>query len=655
METTMRSKLAIAITLWGWLYPISWLATRTVENESYDFDLNTSSVLLFAIPFVYTFLGYLVNEMGKTSRRLKQPAEDHRDVSQSVQLFKKALETMQLGVTITDLQGKIIYSNPADAEMHGYDVEEVEGKEVRIFAPSETWHPMPVETIRAMKRWRRESINIRKDGSGFPVMLMSDVVADAEGNAMGLITTCEDITPRKDFEKKIVNLAHYDILTSLPNRYLFHDRLTKAAEFSCRYGRTMAVLFIDLDHFKKINDNFGHSTGDQLLQRVAERLAKCVRASDSVARLSTDTAGSIVARFGGDEFTILLPEIAGREDLVKIARRILHSLSLPVSLGERELFVQASIGIALCPADGADVETLLKKADMAMFCAKESGRNSFHFYSDSMRDAKSKRYEIESDLRKALERNEFQLFYQPQIDIRTRKITGFEALLRWVQPGSVVVPPAAFIDIAEETGLIVPIGDWVIRNACEQVRTWLAAGFNSVAATVNISGIQLQQEGFVRTVSHILGEAGFDPRHLQLELTETAAMQRIAETLAKLVDLRTMGLGLSLDDFGTGYSSLNYLKRFPLTTLKIDQSFVRDLIHDDRTAAITKAIIMLGHGLNLTVIAEGVETVSQASFLCKHGCDGIQGFLICEPLDAVQTTEVLKEEDPFPHLLVIDH
>lgn len=644
----MKSKLAVVIALCGWLFPIVWLLLRKVEEQGYaTYERKVFFVLIVVIPFVFTILGYLVNEREKTLARLKDSESGHRTIAQSLQLFKKTLETMQLGVTITDLQGTIIYSNPADAEMHGYTAEELQGKDVRIFSPSEMWHPMTEETIRSMRRWRRESINKRKDGGIFPVMLMSDVVTDAEGKGVGVITSCEDITPRKDFEEKIISLAHYDTLTNLPNRYLFHDRLAKAVASAYRYKRMMAILFIDLDHFKKINDTFGHGTGDKLLQRVADRLAICVRTSDSVARFSMDQPENVVARFGGDEFTVLLSEIASQGDAAKIAQRILDVMSRPLRVDERELFINASIGIALCPRDGSDVETLLRKADMAMFCAKESGRNSSQFYSDSMRDAKAERYSIESELRKAIERKEFQLYYQPQIDTFTGKITGVEALLRWERSDSMVISPSTFIDIAEETGLIIPIGEWVIRTACEQAKMWHTAGLDPVIVTVNISSIQFRQEGFVSTVSRILSDIGLDPRHLLFELTETVIMQRTEDALLKLVELRAMGLGLSIDDFGTGYSSLNYLRRFPLTTLKIDQSFVKDITYDTHSAAITKSIITLGHGLNLRVIAEGVETKPQAAFLGENGCDGMQGFLICRPLNVAQTTELLRKGDPF--------
>ncbi len=652
LEKIVRSRLALALTLWGWLFPISLLVVETIETDWLQvYERTAFPVLIVIIPFVYTFLGYLVHERGKTLARLKTSEKSCRAVAQSLQLFRKTLETMQLGVTITDLQGNIIYSNPADAAMHGYTVEELQGKAARIFAADELGEPMAEERIKAMRRWRRESTNKRKDGTTFPVMLMSDVVTDADGNAVGVITTCEDITPRKNFEERIISLAHYDALTSLPNRYLFHDRMTRAVTSAHRYERMMAVLFTDLDHFKKINDTFGHGTGDRLLQLVADRLTGCVRTTDSVARISADCEGNIVARFGGDEFVILLSEIGHPGDATKIARRMLDALSRPFDIDERELFINASIGIALCPRDGADVETLMRHADMAMFCAKESGRNGFQFYNDSLSDARSRRYSVEGELRKALERDEFKLYYQPQVDIFTGEIIGFEALLRWVKPDSTVILPGAFIHIAEEAGLIIPIGNWAIRNACGQIKAWRAAGFDPVPVTVNISAIQFSQDGFVGTVSDILKDTEIDPRHLQLELTETTLMDRTEDAISKLGRLRAMGLGLSIDDFGTGYSSLNYLMRFPLTTLKIDQSFVKEVNCNDHCAAITKSIITLGHGLKLTVIAEGVETEEQLSFLCKNGCDGMQGFLISEPMDAPSATTLLDRRDPFRHIM----
>lgn len=644
----MKPKLSLAITLCGWLFPVAWLLLYRLEERLYVgvYEIKAFNVLVLLVPFVYTIIGYFVYEREKNFTRLKKSEVEYRLLSQELQLYSKALETMQLGVTLTDLEGKIIYSNPADLSMHGYDGDDIRGRSVNIFAPNTIWNPMTAEKIKMMKRWRRESVNVRKDGSKFPVMLMSDVVMDFAGNPVGVVTTCEDITHRKDYEAKILSLAHYDSLTSLPNRFLFQDRMSVAIAAASRQRQMLAVLFLDLDQFKKINDTLGHSTGDKLLEHVGRRLGKCVRPSDSVARFSTDPELHMLARFGGDEFTILLPGINQAEDAEKIAQRILDVLTKPFIIDDRELFINASIGIALYPRDGVDNETLLRKADMAMFHAKESGRKNFHFYCDSMMALKSERYSIESELRKALERNEFRLVYQPQIDIPTGRIMGFEALLRWLRSGN-EVSPNAFMSVAEETGLIVPIGDWVVRTACEQIKCWQEAGFDSlsVAVTVNISVIQYRQDGFVKAIAAILKEVGVDPRHLHLELTETTLMERTEEAIIKLGELRSMGLGISIDDFGTGYSSLNYLKRFPLTILKIDQSFVKEVNFDKQSAAITKSIIELGHGLNLTVIAEGVETKEQAEFLIENGCDGLQGYFISRPLSVEGATELLKKGD----------
>ncbi|MEW6003252.1 MAG: EAL domain-containing protein [Nitrospirota bacterium] len=598
-------------------------------------------ILIILIPFIYTFLGYLVNEREKYLIRLKESEEKHRTLSQSLVLFRKTFETMQLGVTITDLQGKILYTNQADAAMHGYTVEELIGKDVRLFAPPEMSNPMTAERIESFGRWRRESINKRKDGSTFPVMLMSDVVKDINSQTIGIITTCEDITTRKQFEDQIIYLAYHDTLTSLPNRYLLKDRLRQAIAMAKQHNQIVAILFLDLDHFKGINDTFGHDMGDMLLKAIADRIAKFVRAGDTVARLSTESLENTVARLGGDEFIILLTEINIEQDAAAVAQRVLDMLSEPFTIGNNEIFINASIGISLYPHDGEDIDTLLKKADIAMYHTKDMGRNSFHFYSESMNIAISERYAIESKLRKALERNEFQLFYQPYVDVSNGRIIGLESLIRWIQIDSMEeVLPNMFIPIAEETGLIVPIGEWVIRTACTQNKAWHTAGFEPMPVTVNISGIQFRRKDFVETVAQILSEVSLDPQYLELELTESTIMQKTEETVDKFKKLKAMGVRISIDDFGTGYSSLSYLKRFPLSTLKIDRTFIQDVDKDNAT--IAKAIIALGHSLNLKVIAEGVETKQQAAFLSEHDCDGMQGCLISAPLDANKITGLLK-------------
>lgn len=390
----MKSRLGLGIAACGWLFAIFLLAYRQLELKGYlgDYEATAFYALLIFIPFVYTFLGYMVAEREHILERLRESEEDLKNSIQSLQLFEKTLETMQLGVTVVNSEGKIIYCNPADAEMHGYSVDELTGQEARIFAHSELQQPMTKEQIKEIKSWRRECINIRKDGSIFPVILMSDVIVDAEGDAIGVITICEDITCRKQFEEKIANLSYYDTLTSLPNRFLFSDRMKIAIAVAARHERMMALLFIDLDHFKRVNDTFGHGMGDRLLQKVADRLTKCIRISDSVGRLSLITDENLVARFGGDEFIVLLSEVEQLQEVEIVARRIIDVLSEPLWLDDRELFINASVGIALFPRDGTDFETLMRKADMAMFYAKESGRNGYYFYSDSLRTMKSARY-----------------------------------------------------------------------------------------------------------------------------------------------------------------------------------------------------------------------------------------------------------------------
>lgn len=639
----MKSKLAIAITLWGWLFFSISITFKFIEYSIYE--LYAFYVLILLIPFVYTFLGYLVNEREKYLISIKESEEKHRILSESLQLFKKTFETMQLGVTITDLRGKILYVNPADAEMHGYKVDELINKEVRIYAPPELSNPMSLEKIESLTSWQRESINKMKDGSTFPVTLISGVVKDTNGKNIGIITTCEDITRRKKFEEQITHMAYHDALTNLPNRYLFEDRLRQAIALAKNHERIMAILFVDIDHFKNINDSLGHNSGDMLLKDIADRLTKYVRASDSIARFGTEGSENTVARLGGDEFTILLTEITKVQDAATVAQRAIDMISQPFKIGDREIFINVSIGISLYPQDAEDVETLLRKADTALYHAKNMGRNGFQFYSESMNVAISERYDIESKLRKALDRKELQLFYQPQVDIVTGRIIGLESLIRWFQIDSKKIPPNTFIPVAEATGLILPIGEWVIRTACEQNKAWQTSGLEPIPVAVNISGVQFQRKNFVEIVAKILAETNLNPQYLELEFTEGTIMQKTKETMEKFNDLRALGVRISIDDFGTGYSSLSYLKLFPISTLKIDQTFIHDIPIDKDNISITKAIIALGHSLNLRVIAEGVETKQQLDFLLKQGCDAMQGYFISMPLDIHAITKFLKERE----------
>ncbi|HQU15580.1 MAG: hypothetical protein B7Z66_00850 [Chromatiales bacterium 21-64-14] len=430
-------------------------------------------------------------------------------------------------------------------------------------------------------------------------------------------------------EKRVNHLAYHDPLTDLPNRQRFADQLEQSTDLARRRGQPLALLFLDLDRFKLINDSLGHGAGDLLLQSVAQRLTACVR------------KGDIVGRLGGDEFTVIVEGVASAQEAALIAQKVLVVLAEPFMLDSREVFVTASIGIALYPFDGGDHGTLLKNADVAMYRAKDYGRNNYQFYTAEMSARAMERLELENDLRRALERNEFLLHYQPQVHLASGEIIGLEALIRWHHPDLGMVPPADFIQPAEETGLIVPIGEWVLFSACQQARAWQDAGHQRVRVAVNLSGRQLKQRDLVDTVRGVLSDTGLDPKWLELELTESSIMQNDKLTRSTLWELHDMGVRLSIDDFGTGYSSLSYLKRFPIDTLKIDRSFVRDITTDPDDAAIATAIIAMAHNLKLDVVAEGVETVEQRQFLQDRGCDAIQGYLVSRPVPAAMLDQML--------------
>lgn len=427
-------------------------------------------------------------------------------------------------------------------------------------------------------------------------------------------------------------IATHDVLTDLPNRQLFQERLDYALTEARRNRHRVALLFLDLDRFKLTNDTLGHAAGDRLLQSVAERLAGCIR--------STDTA----ARLGGDEFTVIIPAVQRSQDVARIANKILDALSRPFDQEGIELFITASIGISVFPSDGLDTETLLKNADIAMYRAKANGRNNFQFYTPSMNAKALERMELEYSLRQALDRGEFVLHYQPQVDVRSNHIIGMEALLRWKHPSLGMLMPSEFVPLAEETGLIVPIGDWVLRTACSQVRQWLDRGLPAVSVAVNFSARQFQRQSPVKTVTRVLSDTGLDPQFLELELTESVVMRDAEAASATLRQLKQIGIHLSIDDFGTGYSSLAHLKRFPLEKLKIDKLFVHSLNEDPSDRAITSAIIAMAHSLQLMPVAEGVETLSQLEALRILACDNMQGFLFSGAVTAAAAGRLLESK-----------
>ena len=438
---------------------------------------------------------------------------------------------------------------------------------------------------------------------------------------------------RKQAEESLEQLAHYDAVTDLPNRTLFHDRLNRALAWANRNDEKIALMFIDLDRFKQINDTLGHEAGDVLLQTAAERLKNCVRDEDTVARL------------GGDEFTIILRQIHAEDDAGFVARKCLETLAQPIQLNGREVFVSGSIGITVAPADGSEPETLLKNADTAMYQAKHRGRDNFQFYTQQMNARALERLDMESGLRRALERDEFVLYYQPKADLAGWRTVGVEVLLRWDHGYTGLVSPAEFIPTLEDTGLIVPVGEWILRAACEQAAHWQRLGLPPIHVAVNLSGRQLQGDAILESVKRVLDDTGLDPAFLELEVTESLLMDDPQRVTDLLKQLRALGiLRIDIDDFGTGYSSLSYLKQFPISTLKLDKSFVDDLPHDAEDAAIAQAVIAMAHNLDLKVIAEGVENDRQVEFLREHECDEVQGFLYSHPLTAEETTRMLYHE-----------
>ena len=579
---------------------------------------------MFALGLTGLCLGAVVTERKQAERAILESEKRYR------LLFERNLA----GVFRTTLAGRFMECNQAAACMFGYDsTEEVMAVPVVNFYDTASDREVFLTKLKSERSVTNHEMRFRrKNGESAWAMLNVSLVDDDSGIATIIEGTLVDITQRKVAEERVQTLAYYDALTGLPNRALLRDRLSNALATARRQKHKVAVLFFDLDCFKTINDSLGHSVGDLLLQDVAERLKRCAREGDTVARL------------GGDEFLIVLTHVNDISGAAVSAERFMDAMTARFVVQGQSLSIGCSLGISIFPEDGADSETLIKHADAAMYSAKDGGRNNFQFFTADMNAQAVERLALENGLRLALDKKELFLVYQPQMDIATGTISGLEALLRWQHPELGLVPPDKFIRIAENSGLIVPIGEWVLRTACSQARKWQDEGLPAVSIAVNVSAVQFRQQGFCELIGRVLRETGLAAHNLELELTESLLLGNADVTLSVLQELKAMGLTLAIDDFGTGYSSFSYLKRFPVSKLKIDRSFVRDVAVNPDDAAITIAIISMAKSLNLKVIAEGVEDEAQMSFLRAHRCDEIQGYYFSKPLAVDKVGEKLRGE-----------
>jgi len=576
-------------------------------------------------------------------RLLTAVATPHEGIPRPDAAYNLLWETTTDVVVLLDDSGCILYVNPAINDIFGYSQSELVSRSIATIQPERLREAHAEGMRRYLKSgqrkldWRSvETIGLHRDGHEFPIEInFSDMVVERRRVFAGFI---RDISARKDAqialsdsEQRFRHLAHFDSLTGLPNRTFLGEQLAECLNHPSSEQPALSLLLLDLDGFRNVNDGFGHGTGDLLLCEVGRRLLRCVR------------DGDVVARLGGDEFAVILRNSGGKGHAAEhVAARMLKVLEWPYSLEGDEITISASIGIALAPRDSADADVLLKYAETAMYAAKDKGRNGLCFYTPEMNWRLVRRRSLEAALRRAIDTDQFELHFQPQHSANAKHCVGLEALLRWNSPADGLVSPLGFMSVLEETDLILPVGRWVIRSACQHIAAWRAAGLPVVPVAVNVSARQFHDRNLASDIEFALQDYDVSPSLLEIEITETTMMSSLAETDLILGRLKALGVGISIDDFGTGYSSLAYLKRFPIDRLKIDTAFVRDIVTHPDDAAIVMAIISMAHALKLSVVAEGVETAAQAEFLCKNGCDDLQGYFISAPLSSIETGTYLS-------------
>lgn len=603
------------------------LPNKTIFHRTL-FKILLDNALLFIL--FCALYGFLIYRLFRANRKR---ARFEAELRLSAIVFESSFE----GIMITDATGRIMRVNKSFSKITGYLPEEVIGKNASMLKSGRHGPDFYKEMWRNLLEhgfWHGEIWNQRKNGSIYPQRLSISVITDAQGHVSNYIAIFADITEKKQIEERIHRLAYYDELTDLPNRVLFQERLKRALIHAKRNQLAVSLLFLDLDRFKSINDSMGHPAGDKLLEIAAKRLKTCIREEDTVARM------------GGDEFTLILvgmkPGERAKQGARLVAEKVLETLSGPFQVWDREVFVGVSIGIAFYPDDAQEPMELVKNADLALYHAKNQGRNNFQYYTEDMNLKAIDRLELENDLRRAIQLKEFCVYYQPQISLLTGELCGMEGLLRWQSPTRGLLTPSEFVSMLDETGLIVPIGEWSLRTICMHAAHWLKLGYMLPRVAVNLSARQFVQPQVVDLVKTICTETGFPINKLELELTESVLIEDVESTIETLKHLKALGVQISIDDFGTGYSSLNYLKRFPIDRLKIDRSFVRDITVDPDSAEVITAIIAIAHNLKLGVIAEGVETEAQLEFLRFHHCDEIQGYFISPPLPEASVAQMLK-------------